>query len=771
MEAVGAILAITEAVLRTSSKIWALSHEWKDAPAEFHQLKDELERTYQFFDDTREGLKTAWAAEQKGTSTSSDARKAATRKRFLLELGGLLDEGVAVIHEIEEFVDKIETPKVTGKVKALDSKEIGARRRLAWMTGSRSITQRRAKLKSVVTNICRLLLAQNIAASASIRASLAQSRDEITEHMDKSLQSYRDATAAELRAVLAVSHEAIIAHLNCQFRPRNEPVAEASTPSADTGAENEVHASLEVHGSGCSLDCGCHCHAATRYKWQITSLHILFGSFILEYKSQPARPCNTIHCHGPGYKPRRAIRAGYTLPPWLVWSSLAVMYSSHVNGSPEMLIRLANHLPWDTAHAKGLFGHVRDGDIDGLKEALRQRKASLHDRVFFTQQQDMSLLQYAIGQGRSNTPITRLLLQVDADPHDMYVRNEVLALLVRGDPEDIGLISDFPLSTYLEDAELSILHKVVMGIAHVPLAKALSLPQCMTHSVKHGENTAIPFPSPLQIAAMRDDAHACRLLVQAGVEIDNTSTSPSRSTPLHQACRSDNYRAAEALISLGASTTIRDFQGLCALCKATLADRARNGTRLFQLILDNGGDVNSTTHRGSTPLIILASYGSEHTTGIDQLNFLIDKGSDINRQDADGDTALTRTMFYNNIRFARVLLERGARSDLLDQQNRSILHYAALFANQVSMERLVELGGLIQANSEKDWDVNAADFEDKTPRQLFNERHPPPGPEMRAAFERFLRAVQGMPESENDGDDDEDEEADEFVDAREVQEK
>ncbi|KAK4446073.1 ankyrin repeat-containing domain protein [Podospora aff. communis PSN243] len=728
MEAVGAVLAITEAVLRTSSKIWALSHDWKDAPAEFHQLKDELERTYQFFDDTREGLKTAWAVEQGSASTFSESRKAATRKRFLLELGSLLDEGIAVIHEIEEFVDRIEAPKITGKIKSLDSKEIGARRRLAWMTGSRSITQRRARLKSVVTNICRLLLAQNIAASANIRASLTQSRDEITEHVDKSLQSHRDATAAELRAVLAVSHEAIIAHLN-----------------------------------------------STRYKWQITSLRMLLGSFILEYKSQPARPCTTIHCRGPGYKPRRAIRAGYTLPPWLVWSSLALMYSSHVNGSPEMLIRVANHLPWDTAHAKGLFGYVRDGDIDGLKEALRQRKASLHDRIFFSQQQDMSLLQYAIGQGRSNTQITRLLLQVDADPHDMYVRNEVLALLVRGDPDDIDLISDFPLSTYLEDAELSILHKVVMGIAHIPLAKALSLPQCMTHSVKHGENTAIPFPSPLQIAAMRDDADACRLLVQAGVEVDNTSTSPSRSTPLHQACRSDNYRAAEALISLGASTTIRDFQGVCALGKAALADRARNGTRLFQLILDNGGDVNGTTLWGSTPLIILASYGCENAAGVAQLNLLIDKGSDINRQDDDGDTALTRTMLYNKIRFARILLERGARSDLVNQQGRNMLHYAALFASQASMEGLVELGGLIRENSEKgDWDVDARDSDGKTPRQLFNERNPPPGPEMRTAFERFLRAVQGMSVGDDGGDDDKAEdgvEDDVFVDAKEVQEK
>lgn len=606
--------------------------------------------------------------------------------------------------------------------------------------------------------------------SANIQVSLSQSRDEITAHVDKSIEasreatiqsieSFRDATAAEVRAVLAVSHQAVIAHLNSQLGSGNQPIAGVTAPV--------FHRIAYQAASECSLHCGCRCHSFARYRWTLTPLQKLLGSFVLEYRDQPPQSCTSTQCLGRGGRPWRSIRVGYTLPPWLLRSSLTILYSSNINGNPEMVLRLVNYLPWDVAHSRGLFGPIKKGDLEGLKELLRQGKASVHDRLLY-RTNDRGALDYAVQLG--NAAAVPLLLQAGADAHG--IRNLILKRLIRGRPEDVSLASEFPVSAFLEDAEFTLLHKVVMGVAHLPLAEALSSPRCIRDVA--GRSTAA-FLSPLRIAALRDDGEACRLLVEAGAPIDDTDPARSRNTALHEACWNDNYRAARALVLLGASTTRKgSSDGGCALTIAAGAVRARSGTRLLRLILDNGGDVHSTDRKGGTPLLYAATFGSEADGGggMDRLNLLIDRGSDVNHQDADGDTALVGTVAYNKILFAAALLRGGADPSITNAQDRGVLHFAAMFGSREGLLGLAALGGLLRANSGNcKLDINARDFEGKTPREYFNARDPPPGPELRAAFESFVRAVQGVSDhagGEN-GDEDEDSE-EEFVDAREVQE-
>ena len=70
--------------------------------------------------------------------------------------------------------------------------------------------------------------------------------------------------------------------------------------------------------------------------------------------------------------------------------------------------------------------------------------------------------------------------------------------------------------------------------------------------------------TPLQLAAIRKDADACRLLVQAGADADASHPMGNSATALQRACFYSDYDAAKALVFLGASTIVKDAGDMCA---------------------------------------------------------------------------------------------------------------------------------------------------------------------------------------------------------------
>lgn len=163
MEAVGAIIGIADCTLRTTSKLWSVTSAWRDAPADLHRLRDDLSRTQRFFAETQEGINAMYALGSKVQGESHASWR---------ELERLLDEGYAVLRQIEKFVDSLNRPS-SGP--SDESRELGKRRRIIWMTSVRKIQKLRDDLKGIVSNVCRLLIAQNVYAHVLIR-----SRDPLT---------------------------------------------------------------------------------------------------------------------------------------------------------------------------------------------------------------------------------------------------------------------------------------------------------------------------------------------------------------------------------------------------------------------------------------------------------------------------------------------------------------------------------------------------------------------------------------------------------------
>ncbi|KAK4442047.1 ankyrin repeat-containing domain protein, partial [Podospora aff. communis PSN243] len=664
-----------------------LARAWKDAPGDIHQLKEDLGRAERFFGETSEGLHSIY--ERKYIRSS--------------ELGQLLNDGAAVLERIEGFIDELQ-------IGSHDGIELNARRRLVWMTSRPRLAQLRNELQAVMSSLCRLLIAHNISVSAEIQVSIAKARDEVIAHVDKRIEASQDATATQLANVLAVSHSSVVSHLDARF---GHSIKAKSAAGNRTLLEDEDYVpSRHQTSSRCSPTCDCECHSPTRYCWSMAALQMLVGSVMLRYQSQTPRRCTTIQCRGSG-RPRRSIRVEYKLPHWLIRASLTVMFSTSNHGSPELVLRLVNHVPDTVTFGESMFGLIRSGDVEGMKVLLRRGEAPIHDRFGSN---FLGALGYAVTQ--KSAPIVRLLLQAGADPYQpdgpnlrITTASRITVMFIQGyspTEDTAALIREFPISSYLEDFEFNLLHKAVVGIAGISVADALANPQCLADV----NSRTLNFLSPLQLAAIRDDASACRLLVQAGADVDASHPMANSTTALHRACYHGNYAAAKALIALGASTTLKDDSGTCAMSWAVRAP----GTKLMRLVMDHGGDVHSVNNRGAQPLTIAAEIAADTSTmGLDRVVFLLDRGADINHQNRYGATPLLSALAAFRVESPRLLLARGADPGVCNHFGQGLLHYAAISAGEATFAVLAGFAGLLK---EKGLDVNARDESGKTAREL-----------------------------------------------------
>lgn len=145
MEVAAAIISITEVTIRTSSKLWKLSNQWRDAPEDLHRLRDDISRTQQFFDEVRQNAVYTSASWREDSPTQSELKK-------------LLADGNVVIERIEMVVDKL-----TGNKPSLDKlASLGKMRRVAWMANAQTVASLRRELGNIVSSTCRMLVALNV---------------------------------------------------------------------------------------------------------------------------------------------------------------------------------------------------------------------------------------------------------------------------------------------------------------------------------------------------------------------------------------------------------------------------------------------------------------------------------------------------------------------------------------------------------------------------------------------------------------------------------
>lgn len=158
MEAAAAVIGIADAAARASSKIWNLCEQWKDAPQDIYQLRDELDRADRFFSALKEA--------------SNQQFPAHVSENISTDLASLLKKGYNTVYTLQLLVDELlctnYLPGVSAQSRGEDGTvEISKRRRLLWLKRLHKVKRLKGTLKQTTEQTGLYLSLLNVYVSPS----------------------------------------------------------------------------------------------------------------------------------------------------------------------------------------------------------------------------------------------------------------------------------------------------------------------------------------------------------------------------------------------------------------------------------------------------------------------------------------------------------------------------------------------------------------------------------------------------------------------------
>ena len=230
-------------------------------------------------------------------------------------------------------------------------------------------------------------------------------------------------------------------------------------------------------------------------------------------------------------------------------------------------------------------------------------------------------------------------------------------------------------------------------------------------------NTVDPksYMTPLIVACIDGNTKLIDVLTNSGAKIDKVV--PNIGTPLHAAVETGQKQAAEKLLQLGFPPDTIDSNGVTPLMKAIEWEKieiaelllkcganvsvehpktgrpllhkaaARNQTKMLELLLAHGADINQLTPQGSTALHLAATFGSE-----DAIALLCSNNCNVNIQNVVGLTPLAAAIQSKKFAGALMLLKYNPDVNKCDSKQRSPLYAATDFHAIEVVQRLLKLG-------------------------------------------------------------------------------
>ncbi|KAI9678379.1 MAG: hypothetical protein M1822_008025 [Bathelium mastoideum] len=334
-----------------------------------------------------------------------------------------------------------------------------------------------------------------------------------------------------------------------------------------------------------------------------------------------------------------------------------------------------------------------------------------------------SALHFAARHG--SLDIIKVLLAAGADPFlENYVGIPAACeffcriLLERGSPQERdGLMKLIPMSAFLDEYSFSHIERVVLGLRPLRLQEELDK---AVYKIELNAQDGMGM-TPLHWATIKKDASAVSMLLRAGAYVDTPDQTGK--TALHNACHSNWENGAKNLMAFGANIDTQTHMGYGPIHAAA----AGNATRgLLFLLVTAGADIDeSRNHYRITPLNFAAVFNSSS-----YCSHLLDLGANIERQDRDGHTPLFASVTRNAHACTQLFLLKGANYLHKDNEQRTLLHMAAMHGDGKTLEILINaaLSGL---------KTNAKNNRSMTAQQCFAARKGVP-PE---AVERFEALV------------------------------
>lgn len=359
----------------------------------------------------------------------------------------------------------------------------------------------------------------------------------------------------------------------------------------------------------------------------------------------------------------------YIFPTWFLRYVLHTLINwSH--GSITFSLKLCDIRPNESFPA---FFCALQGNIDVLEQCLREDPTCVNAWSANGATPLHSALHVSWMQG------VEVCLKYGADPYSegpgipsAISKATQMILCEMLSPSDCcKLVELLPISSYINDIDLSFLAKVVIGICPVSLESILqSRDPLILAQIDSLDETG---RTPLHWAAARNDAFASRKLIQAGANV-NVPSALGNYTPLTEAILQstvDTTILVDTLIDAGADVNSMDNFSMTPFLTACWTADLSTVRRLRKA----GGKLGppKSGHCGLIPIA-----GALHNNRPGILEYLIEEAVDIKEFDPmTRKTPLQLAIAMNKHEYFRLLLAHGADYFQVDDQGETILHYLA----------------------------------------------------------------------------------------------
>lgn len=194
------------------------------------------------------------------------------------------------------------------------------------------------------------------------------------------------------------------------------------------------------------------------------------------------------------------------------------------------------------------------------------------------------------------------------------------------------------------------------------------------------------FDTPLRAAASHGNREIVEELISLGADINATRIGGGR-TALMYAAEFEKLDVVKFLLSAKARYDIRDKYGYSAFLHAA----ETGNTELINEFLKLPIDINEETKDGDTALILVAGTGNDEI-----VKTLVDRGAVIDHIGFLGRTPLTEAISSKKYATAKLLLDLGAKPDLVIDTYTAPLHH--VIDPNGDVEKEVELIKLLAVN-------------------------------------------------------------------------
>lgn len=487
---------------------------------------------------------------------------------------------------------------------------------------------------------------------------------------------------------------------------------------------------------GNKFSCRCDCHTTRgspkSSRWGLVAFKSTLGLFSLYFSGtnmvgKDSRACTVAECEYRCSRPT-TVKVVYTFPTWLFHAAITAVFSNR-HGAPEMLLRVVRRIHNSDVDQWSLIRDIRVGNIQSVRRALQTRQITIFDVMG---RDGMSLLNVAVLDLQLDA--FKLLIQAGADifqeddngraPYrdvltHIYARSDV-PLQYRQELE-----ASVPMDQIIEAAELSDLHKAVMGINYLQLEEFLP-------SVVDVNAVDVFGRTALWYASSVGDASTVRALLATGALPD---LGPDQG-PLHIAARYGHHEVVCLLLEAGAEVD----PGPKWLSKPLVLAATGGSYDIVADLIRHGANVNACDKQGSVALHLAAGRNY-----VDIIELLVEAGANINCRDCSDDVPLMEALCYNAVEAALLLLRLGADYNIPNDAKWGVLHHLGGFSSLKTIRTFTEMAHLLAGS-----DTKAQDIHGKTAMQVCIERESrnrdagTGDSEMMAAFAKLLKAVEAV---------------------------